>query len=113
MSRRDDLPTDDARVKVVLKWSDILGSSESPTSFGDSKPPGKEKPQQLVRKTPPSYKATPQPFPTDDARVQDLSKRLKKAILQFQKDKLDISEACSKIPVGAKESQIMSSRSLS
>ena len=50
LSRRDDLPTEDARVKVVLKWSDIFGSNESPTSNGDSKPPGKEKPQQLVRK---------------------------------------------------------------
>ena len=76
--------TEDARVKCVPKWSDVCGSSKSPTSNGGCKSSEKEKPQQILRKAPPSYKATAPPFQRGDARVEELSRRLKNALLQLQ-----------------------------
>ena len=44
VSKKGFLPTEEARVKVVAKWSDIFGSSKSPTSNSDSKSPETGKP---------------------------------------------------------------------
>ena len=61
------MPTEDARVKVVAKWS-------------GSKSPEKEKPQQVVRRAPPSYDTTPPPSSKDDARVEGLSRGFEESV---------------------------------
>ena len=48
------MPTEDARVKLVPKWSDIFGSSTWRASNSDSESPEKERPQQLVIKDHPA-----------------------------------------------------------
>ena len=91
VNRRGCLPPDHARAKVVPERSGIFGSSKSPASNSDSKSPETERPQQLIRKAPPSHmrsavvKEAPPLLTTHDARVNTLGRRLKKASVHLRK----------------------------
>ena len=67
-------------------WSGVTGSSKSPPSNSHSTSPAKVNPQRLIRKAPPSCRTTSPPFSTDDARVGEVSRKLKKALLQLQEE---------------------------
>ena len=81
-----------AEVKVIPRWSEVYGGSQSPV---------KERPQELVRKAQPSYlgpvvlKAPPSrvkmrppssPLSTHDSGVDLLSRRYKKALIELHEE---------------------------
>ena len=56
VSRRGYLPTEDARVEIMPKWSDIGSEKKkTPASIRDSKSPEKDGPQQPIGKAPPCF----------------------------------------------------------
>ena len=79
------LQPDSAAVKWIPRWMEI---------YGNSKPPVKETPKELLRKAPPPpaawcWECTPPP-----SQPLSLSRRMKKALIQLQEEaELDILES--------------------
>ena len=80
------MSTEEARLKVVPQWSDIFGSNKSSASNCHTMSPIRETATADQKISTPRYQATPPSSTTNDARVEALGQRLKKAFVQLREE---------------------------